>query len=100
MNKTIFFVCLSVLLVAPLVGLHGAEAPKSTRPNIIFILTDDMGWGDLGSDGNREVATPNIDRLATEGIRFTQFYVTSPICSPSRVAYATGCFPARWRIND
>ncbi len=72
----------------------------AAKPNVIFILTDDMGWGDLGSFGNKEMATPNIDRLAKEGMRFTQFYTASPICSPSRVAYTTGCYPARWRIND
>jgi arylsulfatase A-like enzyme len=77
-----------------------SAAEPATRPNVLFILTDDMGWGDLSSFGNREMATPNIDRLAKEGTRFTQFYVASPICSPSRVAYLTGMFPARWRIND
>jgi len=78
---------------------HGIAAP-ATRPNILFILTDDMGWGDLGCYGRKELATPNIDRLAKEGLRFTGFRVASPICSPSRVGYTTGCYPARWRIND
>ena len=78
----------------------GAGAAPAGKPNILVILTDDMGWGDPGCFGNKEMATPNIDRLASEGTRFTQFYVASPICSPSRVAYSTGCFPASWRIND
>ncbi len=91
----------SVALLAGVMALPAADAPQpAAKPNIVFILTDDMGWGDLGSFGNKETATPNIDRLAQQGMRFTQFYVASPICSPSRVAYATGCFPARWRIND
>jgi arylsulfatase A-like enzyme len=83
-------------LLAP--AVHSAESLQ--KPNIIFILTDDMGWGDLSCYGYQEQGSPNIDRLAKEGTRFTQFYVASPICSPSRVAYTTGMFPGRWRIND
>lgn len=75
----------------------GGEPPP--RPNVIFILTDDMGCGDLGVYGGEQGSTPNIDRLASEGTRFTQFYVASPICSPSRVAFTTGMFPARANIN-
>ena len=91
---------LTVLLLVPLCLLQAAAPARAAKPNVLFILTDDMGWGDPGSFGNKEMATPNIDRLAHEGMRVTQFYVASPICSPSRVAYTTGCFPARWRIND
>ncbi|MGH7952513.1 MAG: sulfatase-like hydrolase/transferase [Limisphaerales bacterium] len=70
------------------------------RPNIIFLLTDDMGYGDPGCYGGKFVPTPNIDRLAEEGTRFTQFYVAAPVCSPSRVGFLTGMFPARWRITN
>jgi arylsulfatase A-like enzyme/GH43 family beta-xylosidase len=59
-----------------------------------------MGYGDLGVTGNTKVPTPNMDRLAREGTRFTQFYVNSPICSPSRVALTTGMYPSRWRIHS
>ena len=69
-------------------------------PNIIFILTDDMGYGDVGCYGGTFARTPNLDKLAGEGTRLTQFYVASPICSPSRVACTSGMFPARWRINN
>ena len=72
-------------------GLVAASA--SPPPNIIFVLTDDFGWGDLGSYGGKFAPTPNMDRMASEGIRFTQFYVASPICSPSRVGCTTGMFP-------
>ncbi|HEY5913112.1 MAG TPA: sulfatase-like hydrolase/transferase [Verrucomicrobiae bacterium] len=75
-------------------------ASQGTRPNIIFVLTDDFGWGDLGSYGGNFVPMPSLDRLAREGIRFTQFYVASPICSPSRTGCTTGMFPARWRITS
>ena len=73
---------------------------KSSKPNIIFLLTDDMGYGDVGCYGGEFVPTPNIDRLATEGTKFTQFYVASPVCSPSRAGFLTGMYPARWRITN
>ena len=66
-------------------------------PNIVLILADDLGYGDLGCYGG-EIPTPNIDRLAATGIRFTQAYVAAPICSPSRVGITTGQFPARHLI--
>jgi arylsulfatase A-like enzyme len=74
-------------------------ASTASRPNIVFVLTDDFGFGDLGSYGGAFVPTPNLDRMAREGIRFTQFYVASPICSPSRTGVTTGMFPARSRIT-
>jgi uncharacterized sulfatase len=66
----------------------------------VLVFIDDMGWGDLSCFGGRDVATENIDRLAREGLRFEQFYVNSPICSPSRVAISTGQYPQRWRITS
>ena len=77
---------------------HTAEQPS--RPNIVVVFIDDMGWGDLSCFGNKVIETENIDRLAAEGIRFEQFYVNSPICSPSRVAISTGQYPQRWRITS
>ena len=70
------------------------------RPNIVVVFMDDMGWGDFSCFGNQHAKTPNIDQLANEGIRFEQFYVNSPICSPSRVAISTGQYPQRWRIGS
>jgi len=70
------------------------------RPNIITILCDDLGWGDLGCYGHTLIKTPNIDRLAAQGTLFTHFYSASPVCSPSRAAFMTGQFPARLRIHD
>jgi uncharacterized sulfatase len=72
-------------------------APK---PNIVMVFIDDMGWGDFSCFGNPTVKTPNVDKLAGEGIRFEQFYVNSPICSPSRCALTTGQYPQRWRIHS
>ncbi|MEO8352473.1 MAG: sulfatase-like hydrolase/transferase, partial [Chthoniobacteraceae bacterium] len=75
-------------------------ADGDRKPNIILVFIDDMGWGDFSCFGGQEVETTNIDRLAQEGIRFEQFYVNSPICSPSRTAISTGQYPQRWRINS
>lgn len=68
-------------------------------PNIIIVLADDFGYGDVSAYGGA-VPTPHLDRMAKEGTRFTQFYVASPICSPSRAGLITGQFPARWRITS
>ncbi len=78
--------------------LTGSTA--SERPNVILVFIDDMGWGDFSCFGNDDATTPNIDKLAQEGIRFEQFYVNSPICSPSRTAISTGQYPQRWKITS
>jgi arylsulfatase A-like enzyme len=83
---TLFLALGSALIAAP--------------PNLVVVLIDDMGWGDLSCFGNGQARTPNIDRLAAEGLRFEQFYVNSPICSPSRCAFTTGQYPQRWRISS
>lgn len=70
-----------------------------TPPNILFIFADDWGYGDLGCYGATEVATPNIDKLAEQGTKYTQFHVTSGVCSPSRSSVITGHFPARHRVH-
>src|SRR6056297_2261359 len=75
-------------------------AAAATRPNLVVVFIDDMGWSDLSCFGGEVVETEAIDRLAAEGIRFTNFYVNSPICSPSRVALTTGQYPQRWRIGS
>ena len=70
-------------------------APAPASPNLIVILADDLGYGDLGCYGSKTIATPRLDRMAKEGVRFTDFYVASPFCSPSRAALLTGRLPAR-----
>lgn len=92
--KNIFrLVCLLILGVAE---VSAAEV----RPNIVMVFIDDMGWGDLSCFGNSMAQTPHVDRLAAEGLRFTQFYVNSPICSPSRCALTTGHYPQRWKVTS
>lgn len=73
---------------------------ESQQPNIIFIFADDWGYGDLGIHGSTFCKTPNLDRMAQEGIDFNNFTVNSPVCSPSRVAVMTGQFPARYCVHQ
>ncbi len=69
------------------------------KPNVIIILTDDMGYSDIGCFGGNFVPTPNIDRMAKMGTKFTQYYSAAPICSPSRTSLLTGMYPARWNFT-
>jgi arylsulfatase A-like enzyme len=85
---------LSALLLVPAVI---AEAPR--RPNIVFILADDLGWADLSSYGSTFHETPNLKRLADRGVRFTNYYAASPLCSPTRSSILTGLYPARTGIT-
>jgi len=78
----------AVPFLCPQLALGTGEAGR--RPNIIFILADDLGYGDLGCYGQEKIKTPNIDRMAREGIRFTQFYAGSTVCAPSRCSLMTG----------
>ncbi len=90
---------LTATLVIAVVGFIPSTAQSAPPPNIIVVLADDFGVGDVSCYGG-EVPTPNLDRMAREGTRFTQFYVAAPICSPSRAGLITGQFPARWRITS
>ena len=85
------FVAASICLPSPSAGTGKVER----HPNIIFILVDDMGYGDVGCFGAKAIRTPNIDRMAAEGLKLTSFYVTSPVCTPSRAALLTGRYAAR-----
>jgi len=86
-----------LLLVFLVTGLVARAADK---PNFIIIFTDDQGYGDLGCFGSTTIKTPNIDRLAKEGRKFTSFMVASPVCSPSRAALLTGCYPKRVSMHQ
>jgi N-acetylgalactosamine-6-sulfatase len=72
---------------------------KDGPPNFVFLFADDLGWGDMSAYGNQKFRTPHLDRFASEGTLFTQGYVASPVCSPSRAAALTGLFPARTGIH-
>jgi N-acetylgalactosamine-6-sulfatase len=88
-----------LLALAASAPLHAQTSRPASRPNIVFILADDWGWGDLGCYGHRQLRTPHLDRLASQGIRFTHFYSCGSVCSPSRAAWLTGRFPARVGIH-
>ena len=79
-----FLVCMAVA------GACFGQRARTKSPNIIFIFADDFGYGDLGSYGQKLTKTPNLDRLATEGTRFTQVYASAPVCAPSRASFMTG----------
>lgn len=93
--QRIFFALLCVWLCVVSVG----SAPQK-RPNIIFILADDLGYAELGSYGQKKIRTPNLDRMAAEGMRFTQFYAGSPVCAPSRYVLMTGRHGGHAYIRD
>lgn len=91
---------LSLLISGALVIFPANPVEGSERPNIIVIMADDLGWRDLHCYGNRFVDTPNLDRLATEGMRFTDAYAAAPVCSPTRAAMMTGLSPARLHLTN
>lgn len=88
MSKLLFFFLLASLPVG--VKAQNQRVSAAPRPNIIFILADDLGYGDLGVYGQKLIKTPNLDRMAAEGVRFTQFYAGTAVCAPSRSALMTG----------
>src|SRR3954470_5788593 len=76
------------------------EAAEQRPPNVVFILADDLGWADLGCYGSTFYETPNLDRLASQSVRFTQAYAACPVCSPTRASILTGKYPARLHLTD
>ncbi|GAA4309701.1 sulfatase-like hydrolase/transferase [Mucilaginibacter gynuensis] len=106
-NKTRFaglvsavaFIIIGCLAFVLLSGNKPVTSTISTKPNIIIILTDDMGFSDIGCFGGKFVPTPNINRLAQSGMMLTSYYSAAPICSPSRAAMITGMYPGRWNFS-
>ncbi len=83
------------LIVFSLLGGALVSEAREDRPNFVIIFTDDQGYGDLGCFGSKTIKTPNIDKMAAEGMKFTSFMVASSLCTPSRSALLTGCYPKR-----
>ena len=88
---------ITALLLVPLAALNAADAPRPAgKPNIVFIVVDDLGYGELGCYGGKDIPTPQIDALAASGARFTNGYVTAPFCAASRAALMTGRYQTRF----
>lgn len=90
----------TILVFLAIIPAPGLAALADTPPNVIIIFTDDQGYGDLGCYGSPLIRTPHLDRMAREGRRFTSFYSANSVCSPSRAALLTGCYPTRVSVPD
>src|SRR5688572_27707181 len=93
------FVGSTIGAAAVAAGLPVLMAQTRPRPNILFILADDLGWADLSCYGRPDYKTPNLDRLAAHGFRFTNAYSAAPVCTPTRVGFHTGRYPARLPVG-
>ena len=93
-------VSFGTLVAIPLATVHISDQPPKSKPNVIFILLDDFGYTDLGCYGSRFYETPNIDRLAREGVRFTNAYASCPVSSPTRASIMTGRYPVNTGVTD
>ena len=100
MDRWIGCLLMVCFILAGLLGTPTGAAPATGRPNIVLILADDLGWTDLSGYGSDFYETPHIDRLARDGMRFTQAYSACTVCSPTRAAILTGKYPARLHITD
>ena len=92
---TVLFLSFTLLILS---CSRPSSKSNPEKPNFVIIFIDDMGYGDIGSFGQKVIKTPNLDRMATEGMKFTSFYASFPLCSPSRVSLLTGCYPTRVSI--
>ena len=86
----------SLLLLVAVAGLLSSSLRLSARPNVVIFFSDDLGWGELGCQGNPQIPTPHIDAIARDGVRFTNGYVAATYCSPSRAGLLTGRYPTRF----
>jgi arylsulfatase A-like enzyme len=88
-----------ILILLSIALLNTNSFPQSPRPNIIYIMTDDMGYGDLSGYGRKDYQTPNLDKLAKQGMKFVNAYSAGPLCTPTRTAFMTGRYPARTPVG-
>ncbi len=101
LNRRDFLAALGSVSLGMATASHAQPAPpEKSRPNFLFVLIDDMGWMDVGCNGSTLYETPNIDRLAAQGMRFTNAYAACPVCSPTRASILTGKYPARLHLTD
>src|SRR5687768_10100141 len=88
------------VFIAAFLFLAAVRLVAATRPNLIAIVTDDQGRWALGAYGNKEIHTPNLDRIGREGAVFTRAFTNTPVCSPSRATYMSGLYPTEVKITD
>lgn len=100
MKKLKAIACLGLVLAISLPTIAEAQKQEESKPNVIFIMLDDMGWADLGSYGSKAVSTPNLDALAKSGIRFTDAYAGHTVCAPSRAVMMTGKHAGHARVRS
>ena len=96
--KRLLVVLVAAILLVP--SVHRLPAAEPVQPNVILFLVDDLGWSDVGCFGSQFYDTPNIDKLATEGVRFTDAYAACHVCSPTRASILTGKYPATLNLTD
>ncbi len=102
MNNKLFLYSMALAFtgIIPSTQAKGSRAVRNKKPNVVFILADDLGWRDVGCFGSRIYDTPHIDQLAREGVRFTNAYAACHVCSPTRASILTGKYPARLGLTD
>ncbi|HJS54103.1 MAG TPA: sulfatase-like hydrolase/transferase [Chitinophagaceae bacterium] len=91
--------CRNIFLLFFLFFFQASSAQKGERPNIIYIMADDLGYADLSCFGRKDYRTPNLDKLCSQGVKFTNAYAAAPVCTPTRVAFLTGRYPARLTVG-
>ena len=96
MNRCILYL---LVFLIQFLSVSAQQAKQITKPNIIFIFADDLGYGDISCYGQQKFETPNIDKLAKEGMKFTQFYSGSTVCAPARSSFLTGLHTGRTAVR-
>src|SRR2546421_9477207 len=100
MKRTLCVALVAALALLTAAGPVHAQGKPARKPNIVFILADDLGYGDLGCYGQKKIRTPNLDRMALEGMRFTQHYCGNAVCAPCRCVLMTGKHPGHAFIRN
>jgi len=100
MKPTTLIALLASLFLTPPAALHAVDSPKAGPPNLVIILADDLGYGDLAGYGHPKFKTPNLDRMAAEGAKLTHFNCPMPFCAPTRASLMTGRYPFRCGLTS